>query len=323
MIDFNYFFEHPNANYLKNISEELVSLSTSVLNSNRFGDKVKWNQALKALPNFQQDSIQLNASIIACQGDFPSELCDDNSLELALKRLMPWRKGPYKINNTLIDTEWRSDFKWERIEKAIGSLQDKVILDVGCGNGYHLFRMLGQQPHLALGIDPMLFYVYQFFALNHFFQQTNTTVLPLTLEHFPKDSSLFDTVFSMGVLYHRRSPIDHLLALKSCLKPGGTLVLETLVIEEKFGNCLLPGNRYAKMRNVWFLPSVDFLCTWLERLGFSNISLIDEGYTTVEEQRATSWMDYESLPNFLDPNDSEKTIEGFPAPRRAAIIAKK
>ena len=56
----------------------------------------------------------------------------------------------------------------------------------------------------------------------------------------------------MGVLYHRRSPIDHLLELKGCLQTGGELVLETLVIDGGLGEVLVPENRYAKMRNVWF-----------------------------------------------------------------------
>lgn len=323
MISFDSFFEHANSAYLETIAPELKERSEAVLSSNRFGDKEKWLSALQSIPQFQQHTLNLNSPAVSCTGIFVRENFGDEELETTLKQLMPWRKGPYAINDTYIDTEWRSDHKWDRIENALGSLEDKLILDVGCGNGYHLFRMLAQKPRLALGIDPMLFYVFQFFTLNHFFQQQNATVLPLPLEKFPEQSALFDVVFSMGVLYHRRSPIDHINGLKACLKPGGTLLLETLVIEEQFGNCLMPGDRYAKMRNVWFLPSVPFLITWLERLGFVDISLVEESYTAMDEQRSTDWMQFESLPDFLDPDNALKTIEGYPAPRRAALIARK
>lgn len=64
----------------------------------------------------------------------------------------------------------------------------------------------------------------------------------------------FDTVFSMGVLYHRKSPIEFLQQLKSQLRPGGELMLETLVVEGDENTVLMTGDRYAQMRNVWFYP---------------------------------------------------------------------
>ncbi|MBR9800034.1 MAG: DUF1698 domain-containing protein, partial [Gammaproteobacteria bacterium] len=39
------------------------------------------------------------------------------------------------------------------------------------------------------------------------------------------------------------------------------------------------------------------------------------------EQRATDWMTYHSLSDFLDPADPSLTREGHPAPRRAVLIA--
>ena len=89
----------------------------------------------------------------------------------------------------------------------------------------------------------------------------------------------------------------------------------------KAGEVLVPEGRYAKMRNVWFIPSELTLQSWLKRIGFQNIRCIDTKVTTTEEQRKTSWMEYESLEDFLDPEDSTKTIEGHPAPRRAIFIA--
>lgn len=59
----------------------------------------------------------------------------------------------------------------------------------------------------------------------------------------------------MGVLYHRRSPLEHLWQLKDQLVQDGELVLETLVVEGDENTVLVPGDRYAQMRNVYFIPS--------------------------------------------------------------------
>jgi len=163
--------------------------------------------------------------------------------------------------------------------------------------------------------------VMQFHAVRKLYGDAAIYVLPLTLEQLPSPLALFDTVFSMGVLYHRRSPIDHLQDLRSCLRPGGELVLETLVTEGDCHHVMMPGERYAKMRNVWFLPSCEALLHWLKRCGFRNIRLIDVNQTTVEEQRRTDWMTFNSLQDFLDPENQNLTCEGMPAPRRAIVIA--
>ena len=125
----------------------------------------------------------------------------------------------------------------------------------------------------------------------------------------------------MGVLYHRRSPLDHLYELRACLRAGGELVLETLVIEGGEGQVLMPEQRYAKMRNTWFIPSVETMCLWLRRCGFKQVRCVDTVVTTLAEQRQTDWMHFESLADFLDPDDRSKTIEGYPAPVRAIFIA--
>ena len=144
-------------------------------------------------------------------------------------------------------------------------------------------------------------------------------VLPLGIEALPENLNLFDTCFSMGVFYHRRSPMDHLRELKDILVSGGELVLETLVIDGKLGECLVPEGRYAMMNNVWFLPSCLTLESWLKKCGFKDIRCVDESTTSTEEQRATEWMHFHSLADFLDKNDPSKTVEGHPAPRLSLI----
>ena len=111
------------------------------------------------------------------------------------------------------------------------------------------------------------------------------------------------------------------MELRDCLRPGGELVLETLIIDGGLGEVLLPEGRYAKMRNVWFLPSCDTLISWLKRCGFQNIRLIDVSSTSVEEQRSTEWMQFHSLKDFLSVENHQLTCEGLPAPKRAIIVA--
>ena len=194
------------------------------------------------------------------------------------------------------------------------------MLDVGCGSGYHLWRMLGEGADFVVGIDPSQLFYAQFNAIKHFNPDPKINLLPIGIDDMPALQQ-FDTVFSMGVLYHRRSPLDFLQQLKQQLRPGGELVLETLVIAGDENAVLVPTDRYAKMRNVWFIPSCAALIKWLERLGFKNVNIVDINQTTLAEQRKTNWMENESLIDFLDPNDHSKTIEGYPAPLRAVITA--
>jgi tRNA (mo5U34)-methyltransferase len=242
-------------------------------------------------------------------------------LESQLKTLCPWRKGPYNLFGINIDTEWRSDWKWNRLKDHIAPLQHRLVLDVGCGNGYHCWRMLGAGAKMVVGIDPMMLNVMQFQLIRKLYGEAPVYVLPMGIEDMPYGLKAFDTVFSMGVLYHRRSPIDHLMELRDCLKPGGELVLETLVIDGGLGQVLMPEDRYAKMRNVWFLPSCDTLISWLTRCGFKNIRVVDVTVTSIEEQRTTEWMTFNSLKDALDADNPQLTCEGLQAPKRAVVLA--
>lgn len=281
----------------------------------------QWKDTLKQLPVINGAKIDLEQASVTAAAKTLLSVDEIAELEAKLKGLMPWRKGPYLLHGVEINTEWKSDLKWDRLKFAIKPLQGRTILDVGCGNGYHGWRMLGDGAELVIGIDPSALFVMQFQAVKHFLGEKNLFVLPLGIEDVPENLQAFDTVFSMGVFYHRKSPIDHLYQLRECLKPGGELVLETLVIPGDENQVLMPGDRYAQMRNVWFLPSSQAMKKWLKRCGFKNIKLVDETYTTVEEQRSTDWMQFHSLEDFLDPDDNTKTLEGYPAPLRAIFTA--
>ena len=301
--------------------ETMAQQIASGLDNTRHGDLPRWEKALSQLPEIAVAEVDLNVAAITVKAGQQRDEKQQSELKDLLQQLMPWRKGPYSIHDVDIDTEWHSDWKWDRLKNHILPLAGKTILDVGCGNGYHGWRMLGEQAKLVIGIDPSPLFVMQYQAVRHFTGDYPLYVLPLGIEAVPDNLYAFDTVFSMGVLYHRRSPMDHLLQLKKCLQPGGQLVLETLVVNGDKNQVLLPEGRYAKMRNVWFIPSAEAICHWLERCGFTEISLVDVNITSVEEQRTTEWMPYESLSDFLNPDDHSLTIEGYPAPMRAVFTA--
>lgn len=290
------------------------------LSCERFGDLEGWLAALASLPTVNTSTIDLKTAVALGAPDDCSP-AQQQQIRQALEQLIPWRKGPYWIHGTHIDTEWRSDWKWERVLPHLAPLQDRLILDVGCGNGYHCWRMLGEGAARVIGIDPSPRFVVQFHMVKHFTGPQPVDVLPVGIEALPANLQAFDTTFSMGVFYHRRSPMDHLRELKATLRPGGQLVLETLVIEGQAGEVLVPEGRYAMMNNVWFLPSCETLLIWLRKCGFINPRVVDCNRTTTAEQRATDWMRFQSLPDFLDPTDSSKTAEGHPAPLRAVFVA--
>ena len=289
------------------------------MSEKRYGDLRRWRESMHALPELTASAINLDGAYVGATGEVTDTTRAD--LEQALRGLHPWRKGPFSLFGVDIETEWRSDFKWERLADAISPLQGRRVLDVGCGSGYHCWRMRGAGAAEVIGIDPTPLFVLQFKAVQKYLGDAAVHVLPLTLEQLPPKLQVFDTVFSMGVLYHRRSPIDHLTDLRDTLVSGGELVLETLVVEGEEQTAFVPPGRYARMGNVWFLPSPDALKRWLSKVGFADIQLIDVSQTSIEEQRSTDWMTFHSLTNFLDPEDPNKTIEGHPAPRRAILTA--
>lgn len=302
----------------------------AIFNEKVHGDQQRWLDALESLPavdnvvaDLQQDRIQLASAAL---NEAENTAAVNADIKSGLQQLSPWRKGPFQFFDTHIDTEWRSDWKWQRIASHLAPLEGRTILDVGCGSGYHMWRMLGAGAYRVVGVDPSRLFLAQFQAFKQYAQSgqdepLNIDLLPLKMEDVPRPLKAFDTTFSMGVLYHRKSPIDHLAELKDTLKPGGQLVLETLVIEGELGEVLMPEDRYAQMRNVWFLPTCDTLLLWARRAGFKNPRIVEKNITSLEEQRSTDWMQYQSLTDFLDAEDKSKTIEGYPAPLRATLIA--
>ncbi|CAC9631911.1 tRNA ho5U(34) carboxymethyltransferase [uncultured Gammaproteobacteria bacterium] len=305
---------------LPSISDELLSISKQTLAVNN-GNIPKWEATINEIKKQPKGSIDYQAPYLTIH----TKNNNIEALQQSLKLLMPWRKGPYQIGDLQLDSEWRGDLKWDRVLPYIQPLKGKTVLDVGSGNGYFTYLMALAGAEIALGIEPFLLFNYQFQAMQTLINNPlNAFVLPLKLEQIP-EKPLFDTVFSMGVLYHQKNHLLHLQQLKTVLAEDGELILETLIIDEKQGEQIIPQDRYAKMRNVWCLPSTNTLHTWLKRVGFKKIKLVDVTKTTPEEQRATHWIgdNTQSLKDFLDPNDDYLTIEGLPAPKRAIFVCQK
>ena len=295
---------------------ELAELGWHGLKNSIHGDLPHWLGSIDALPE-GDGYTQLNRKAPA----LGRPVVDPSLLRQNLLNLHPWRKGPLELGGVKIDTEWRSDWKWDRLKPHL-DLNGQRILDIGCGNGYFSLRMLAAGAQLVVGIDPTLVFVMQWLAMQKLGPGLNNFVLPLGIEDLPIDTPGFDGVFSMGVLYHRRKPVEHLEQLKKLTLPGGQIILETLVLEDEGREILKPEGRYARMRNVHAIPTLTVLHDWLEQAGLNDVQVLDLSRTTTGEQRSTDWMTFESLGECLDVNNPSITVEGHPAPTRAALLVK-
>lgn len=281
----------------------------------KHGDRPRWLAALAVLPAAAPRDVSF-ADCVSVGHCSDLDAAGHARLADALRGLSPWRKGPFRLFGLHIDAEWRSDLKWARIAPHM-DLEGARVLDVGCGNGYYGWRMLEAGAASVTGIDPSLLFALQHAAVAYYADDPRNLVLPLSLEDLEPERA-FDVVFSMGVVYHRRDPAAHVHALARHAHRDTVVVLESLVVD---GGPIEPQGRYARMRNVHVVPDVATLAGWLAAAGFGTVRLVDRSVTTVAEQRATPWMTYQSLADALDPGDPSRTVEGYPAPERAVMIA--
>ena len=274
-----------------------------------------WLDALESMPRVTPESASFGGTVTATA---PISDLERQNLDAALERLIPWRKGPFALFGVFVDSEWRSNRKWDRIADAV-DFDGKRVLDIGCGNGYYGWRMLAAGAECVVGVDPTLLFVVQHLAVARYFPEhrARNVVMPLAAETISPDEP-YDVVSSMGVIYHRRDPHAHIADLARCLARGGELILETLIAPET----LYPTDRYANMHNIGCIPSIGDLEYWLAA-GFEGVTIVDVTLTTTEEQRPTRWMPFHSLDQALDESDPSRTVEGYPAPERAVIIARR
>jgi len=277
------------------------------------------HQAIAELPKLEVSKIGLGDTV---EVDFRHITEDEEERIYKTAKLMkPWRKGPFRISGTYIDSEWRSYVKYNLLEPHF-NLEDRIVGDIGCNNAYYLFRMQAKKPRKLVGFDPSALTYTQFRFIDHFIQSEIVYEL-LGIEHVAFYEYRFDLLFCLGVLYHRSDPIAMLKSLYKGLNSGGELILDTFMIEGDDEICLTPGERYSKIPNIYFIPTVNALKNWCHRAGFKDVEVLAVKKTDFEEQRKTDWIDTQSLEDFLDPEDENKTIEGYPAPKRVYIKAYK
>ena len=267
-------------------------------------------EALAQLPEVDatityEDTVKIEADI------------DTTLVEKVARLMMPWRKGPFAINELFIDTEWKSNIKYNLLRKHF-DLKDKKVADIGCNNGYYMFRMQEDAPKLLVGFDPSPLYKTQFDFINHF-AKTQIVYELLGVEHLEFYEQKFDTIFCLGVLYHRSDPVAMLKSLYRGLEKQGEVILDTFYIDGDEEMALCPESSYSKIPNIYFVPTIKALKNWCLRAGFSEFIVLETSVTDSEEQRKTEWIEGQSLEDFLDPEDSTKTVEGYPAPQRVYV----
>ena len=272
-----------------------------------------FNELLTRIKNLDNNNSKLilDDSVRLEIPNFTKEIED---IAIALK---PWRKGPFHLNELFIDSEWRSFVKFNILKSHL-SLKDKVIADVGCNNGYYMFKMLEYEPRSIIGFDPSELAFLQFSFINHF-AKSDIKFEIAGVESLPSYGVKFDTIFCLGVLYHRSDPIKCLKELKSALNPNGEIFIDTMYIDRDDEMVLSPDTSYSKIPNISFIPSIKALQNWAKRAKFKSFEILATKDTDSFEQRKTKWIDSQSLEDFLDPNDSSKTVEGYPAPKRIYI----
>ena len=276
-----------------------------------------YQDAIATLPVYSDVKVTLGDSVTV-----EIEAMDEKEtkqIEATARLMLPWRKGPFGINDLFIDSEWQSQIKYNLLEPHF-DLKDKIVGDIGCNNGYYLFRMLSHSPKKLIGFDPSAIYYSQFQFIDHFVRSEIVYEL-LGVEHVEFYEHKFDVLFCLGVLYHRADPVGMLKSLFKGLNKGGELILDTFMIDGDDEICLTPKDRYSKIPNIYFVPTVNALKNWCYRAGFETVEVLETMVTESNEQRKTEWIQTQSLEDFLDPNDPSKTVEGYPAPKRVYIKA--
>ncbi|MEW5832189.1 MAG: tRNA 5-methoxyuridine(34)/uridine 5-oxyacetic acid(34) synthase CmoB [Campylobacterota bacterium] len=288
-------------------------------------ERMKWmewkniaplREALAVLPDFRAELSSQNTVALRGGGEI-----DAAELERVARMMMPWRKGPFDLFGLLIDTEWRSDMKYNFLRPHF-DLRGKKVADIGCNNGYYMFRFLEDAPAKMVGFDPSALFKTQFDLINRF-AKTDIVYELLGVEHLPYYEEKFDVIFCLGVLYHRSDPVAMLKGLRQGLAEGGEVYLDTFIIDGDEAVALCPSESYSKISNVYFVPTLKALENWCIRAGFKEFEVLGTVVTTSDEQRKTDWIESQSLEDFLDPADNSKTVEGYPAPKRGYVRIKK
>ncbi|MGL5082977.1 MAG: tRNA 5-methoxyuridine(34)/uridine 5-oxyacetic acid(34) synthase CmoB [Microcoleaceae cyanobacterium] len=283
----------------------------------------RYKEAVQSVQGIQSERFDASGSVVKVGEGNVLSAERQQQFDRALKTFCPWKKGPFELFGVLIDSEWRSDWKWERILPEMSSLKGRKVADIGCNNGYFMFRMVHEQPECVIGFEPYAKNFWNFQLIQNIVRQQQLTFELLGVEHIHFYPEFFDTIFCLGILYHHTDPIKLLRKMHQALTPNGEIIIDCQGIPGDLPIALTPRRRYAKARAIWFLPTQSCLENWIIRAGFTEVRCFFAQPLSMEEQRRTTWAEIESLQDFLNPDDFSLTIEGYPAPWRYYVIARK
>ncbi|MDG4476317.1 tRNA 5-methoxyuridine(34)/uridine 5-oxyacetic acid(34) synthase CmoB [Thiovibrio frasassiensis] len=282
---------------------------------------LRFREPYEALHHLQAQFTDFSKDAVTIGRGTELSEADRHLVHDAMRAFMPWRKGPFDVFGVEIDAEWQSWRKWNRLLPALPDLTGKVVADIGCNNGYYMFRMLPHKPRCVVGLEPFLQHYYCFKTLRHLAGAEELFIELMGVEDIPLFPSCFDVVFLMGIIYHRISPVEMLREIRAAMRPGGVLILESQAIPGENPVALFPEARYAKVPGTYFVPTASCLRNWLLRTGFGEVEIFCSHPMSSEEQRKTAWMAFESYEDFLDPHNPNLTVEGYPAPLRVFLRA--
>lgn len=282
-----------------------------------------YREAVEAVQTIQSDWFDFSGDVVKIGRADELSTAQQHRFRQSLETFCPWKKGPFELFGTSIDAEWRSDWKWARLLPHIQPLQGRIVADIGCHNGYFMFRMAHDQPELVIGFEPVAKLYWNFQLIQNIAPQDNLVFERLGVEQIDLYPQFFDTIFCLGILYHHTDPVGLLRKLRQALSPKGEIIIDCQGIPGEQPIALTPRSRYARARGIWFLPTQSCLEHWMLRAGFRAVTCFFAEPLSTQEQRRTPWADIDSLAEFLDPTDPTRTIEGYPAPWRYYVIARK
>ncbi len=302
--------------------KNLFSLFDENKNFSNHGNLEQWKNILTQLPDIKTNHLDLSKESIQIGKPEEINLLQLKILEKRLLNLSPWRKGPFNIFGLEIDSEWRSEKKWQRVEDFLPKIKGMRIGDIGCSNGYYSYKLLKLEPELIVGMDKTALFIMQFLATKFYAKQIQELIiLPCSAEEFNPEFIDFDLLLSMGILYHAKNPSNHIESLQRLVRKNGYVVLETIISKSKKNINIKKNQTYAGMRNIGTIFTKDNVFKLLNLSGFKNIQVINDSFTDASEQRTTKWMQGKSLSDFTLPNGN--TIEGYPPICRTIFVAQK
>ena len=283
----------------------------------------RYREAVQAVLDIDSHYFYFSSSVVKVGQSHELSFEQKKRFDQSLEVFCPWKKGPFELFGVEIDAEWRSDWKWQRILPQIKSLKNRKVADIGCHNGYFMFRMAHQEPDCVIGFGPDAKHFWNFQLIQNIVKQKNLAFELLGVEQIHFYPNFFDTIFCLGILYHHTDPVGLLRKMHKALAPQGEIVIDCQGIPGELPIALTPRKRYAKARGIWFLPTQSCLENWIARAGFREIHCFFAEPLSIKEQRRTPWAEVDSLQECLHPDNPKQTLEGYPAPWRYYVRARK